>query len=123
MKSLFPPAILLLLASPGIVAAATLEIEVDRAEAGTDIYTGQPIVTVTLKPESRAAFGEFTKARIGESVQLRLGERSLSAPVIREPITDGVLIISGQMTQQDARDLADAMVTHGLALAVDGSDK
>lgn len=123
MKSFILPAILLLLSFSGIAAAATLEIEVERAEAGTDAYTEQPIVTVTLKPESRAAFGEFTKARIGEAVQLRFGDRTLSAPIVREPIIGGVLIISGQMTPQDARDLAEAMAHEGAMLEVDGSDK
>jgi preprotein translocase subunit SecD len=123
VKSLFPPAILLLLASPGIVAAATLEIEVDRAEAGTDIYTGQPIVTVTLKPESRAAFGTFTNARIGQPVQIRLGDKVLSAPIVREPITGGVLVISGQMTVEGAQRLAEAMRKEGASLTFDGSDE
>lgn len=104
------------------VTAETLTLQVESAVAGVDAATEMPIVTLQLRPESVAAFGEFTKQRIGEPVQLRLGDRVLSAPIVREPILEGILIISGQMTKRDARELAGNLMQDGASLVVDGSD-
>lgn len=111
-----------LLLFPPLAEAATLKIGVARAEAGTDAYSNQPIVTIELEPESRDDFAAFTKARIGEPVRIRMGDKILSAPVVREPITGGVLVISGQMTLEDARHIAKTLIESGASLMVDGSD-
>lgn len=105
------------------LAAETLRVRVERAEAGSDMVTKAPIVTLELAPDSRAAFGEFTRARVGEQVRLRLGETVLSEPIIREPIAGGTLVINGQFTDQSARELADSIMKAGAVFEVDGSDK
>lgn len=101
----------------------TLKIAVERAEAGPSVFTGEPVVTIKLKPDSRIAFGDFTTARRGEQVTMRLGQTVLYEPAIREPILEGTLTISGQLTQQGARNLAEAIMTGAAAFEVDGSDK
>jgi preprotein translocase subunit SecD len=124
MKSISICATMLVAIVPaGPTSAETLKIDVQSVEAGVDPLTTQPIVTLTLTPQSTTAVGEFTKARVGEQVKMRVGEMVLSEPTIREPITQGTLVINGNFTEESAQSLADAIVKAGKTFEVDGSDK
>ena len=116
-------AVILAAAICGQASAETLKVEVANIEILGDPKTGEPIVSLTLTPESRLAIGEFTKARIGEQVKMRLGDTVLSEPFVLEPITQGRLAISGGMTQAHARAIADLILKSGNSFEVDGSDK
>jgi len=120
-KSLITFIALLAAAKPG--AAETLKIEVARVEAGLDQLTGQPIITVELSPNSRVAFADFTKARVGERIVVRLGSDLLTDPIIREPIAGGVLAISGELTEESAAEMAQRIQASGAVLDVEGSDR
>ena len=121
LKPLTAVAAILLAAQP--VLAETLKVEVAHAEAGLDQATGQPIVSIQLSPKSTAAFADFTKARVGEQVRVRLGSQVLTEPIVREPIAAGALVISGNFTETSAGDLADNIKAAGGTLDVEGSDK
>ena len=104
------------------VAAETLALDVDTVEVGVDPVTQQPIVTITLKPQSKTAVAAFSTLRVGESVTMRVDDMPLTKPVIREPILQGTLTIGG-LTNEDARKLARDIGSGGRKLLVDGSDK
>lgn len=110
-----------MLAAPA--AAETLRIVVDDAAIEADPSTGQPTITLTLKPESKTAFGDFTRNRVGEQVTVRVGATPISAPFIREPILEGRILISGQMTAESASALVDLITAAEGVLEVDGTDK
>lgn len=112
---------LLVAAEPA--AAETLRIEVARVEAGLDQVSGQPIITVELSPNSRAAFADFTKARVGERILVRLGSDLLTDLVIREPIAGGILAVTGEFTEESAAEMAQRIQASGAVLDVEGSDK
>jgi len=121
-KSVFSSIILAaVLAAPAV--AETMRIEVGNAEIGTDSATGQPIITLTLKPESKAAFGDFTRHHVGKQVTVRVGTTPISSPIILEPIVEGQIAISGQLTPESARALIDLITAAGGVLEVDGADK
>lgn len=105
------------------VIAETLKVAVADVEVMNDPSTNQPIVSLTLTPESRTAIAEFTKARIGERVKMRLGDTVLMEPFILEPIVAGRLAVTGGLTAGSARALADLIVKSGRTFEVDGSDK
>jgi len=115
--------VIIVAAISGQASAETLKVDVANIEILGDPKTGQPIVSLTLTPESRLAISEFTKARIGEQVKMRLGDTVLSEPFVAEPITQGRLAISGGMTEAHARALADLLLKSGGSFEVDGSDK
>ena len=66
---------------------------------------GQPAVTFYLSADGARRFGTFTEQNIGKMLAIVLDNRIQSAPVIRGRITDNGQI-SGQFTQEEARDLA-----------------
>lgn len=119
--SLFAALAALIVAYP--ISAETLKVAVESAEAGPDPFMNQPVVTIKLKPESKMAFGEFTRAHIGEQVKIRLGQTVLSEPWIREPILEGAVVINAQFTVETARELAAAIMKADASFEVDGSDK
>lgn len=112
-----------ILMTAGPVSAETLKIKVADVKPGHDLLNEQPIVTLTLSPESKAALATFTQTRLGEQVKMRVGDTVLSAPVIREPIMEGTLVINGQLTDETAKDLARAILKAGGNVEIDGSDK
>lgn len=104
-------------------SAETLKVSVESAEAGPDLFTRDPVVTLMLKPESKSAMAEFTRARVGEQIKVRLGDRVLMESVINEPILAGTLVINGRFDEQAARELADAIMKASGTFEIDGSDK
>lgn len=65
-----------------------------------------PIVEVQLDREGAQALAEITRQHVGERLAIVLGDKIVSAPVIRESITGGSLEIDGQFTEDEAADLA-----------------
>lgn len=98
-------ALLALLAGLHPALAEPLALEVAAALASFDA-TGAPVVNVTLAPESARAFGAFTLANVGKRIEVRVDGTVVTAPVIREPIAGGTIMISGSMTADDAGRLA-----------------
>lgn len=107
----------------GPVSAETLKITIADVKPSYDTYSNAPILTLTLSPESKAALAAFTTARVGEQVKLRVGSKVLSEPIIREPILGGALVINGGFSEEDAQELARAILKVNGNIEVDGSDK
>ena len=112
-------ALMLLLATAVIAAAARLSLTVVKAEAGADIATGQPIVSITFDSASRQAFATFTRDNVGMAVVVRIDGEEIMRPVIREPILGGYVQVHGGMTMADARDLAARLSSGDASIEVD----
>ncbi len=67
---------------------------------------GEYQISFTLTDEGAKIFGEFTTKHVGEYLGIALDKTLISAPVVREPITDGRGVISGNFTYESANDLA-----------------
>ncbi len=63
-------------------------------------------IAFVLTEEGAKTFGEFTSKHVGEYLGIALDKTLISAPVVREPITDGRGVISGNFTYESANDLA-----------------
>ncbi|HKG55482.1 MAG TPA: protein translocase subunit SecD, partial [Anaerolineales bacterium] len=68
--------------------------------------TGQPAVSFTLSTEGTKIFADYTTTHTNQYLGIVLDKRVISAPVIRNPITDGQGIIEGGFTAQSSNDLA-----------------
>jgi preprotein translocase subunit SecD len=67
----------------------------------------EPALSISLSPESTAAFAAFTAANIGKTVEFRYDGKVLAAGVIRDHITNGRLRIGGgDYTRGELRTLA-----------------
>lgn len=69
--------------------------------------SGSPqwMINFEIKPDYQSLFGEFTQQRLGEPMAIVLDGEALSAPIIRDQLTDGG-VISGQFTEEEAQTLA-----------------
>jgi preprotein translocase subunit SecD len=68
--------------------------------------TGQAAVSFTLSTEGAKIFADYTTTHTNQYLGIVLDKRVISAPVIKNPITDGQGIIEGGFTSQSANDLA-----------------
>jgi preprotein translocase subunit SecD len=81
----------------------------DILEAKLTFVEGRPAVSITFGPDAAKRFGDVTSRNIGKVMQLVVGDRIVTAPVIRTAITGGSLVIEGGMTVQQAQELADRL--------------
>jgi protein-export membrane protein SecD len=77
----------------------------ESAVAQVDQLGTEWIVNFSLNDSGTAIFGPFTAAHIGQPLAIVLDGVILSAPVIRDALTDGGSI-SGAFTQEEAQSLA-----------------
>jgi preprotein translocase subunit SecD len=87
-------------------AAAPLSLTVLKAEAISDLVTGQPVVSITFDAASTEAFAVFTRDNVGKETVVRIDGEEIMRPIIREPIIEGTVQVSGNMTMEDAAALA-----------------
>jgi preprotein translocase subunit SecD len=75
--------------------------------SGTDDYTGEPRVIVTLTAEGKQLFLDLSTRTVGRRIAIALDGEVVSAPVVREPIPGGVIQISlgsaGSFEESSAR--------------------
>ena len=76
------------------------------AQPRLDTQSNQPIVSFTLDRLGAQRFGKATSSNIGKRIAIVLDNKLISAPQIRESITGGSGIISGNFTFQEITDLA-----------------
>lgn len=76
------------------------------AQPGFDPRSGEPVVNFRFNSSGSRKFAEATTANVGQPFAIVLDNQVISAPVIREPITQGSGQISGNFTVQSANDLA-----------------
>lgn len=67
---------------------------------------GEYEIAFTLTDEGARIFREFTTQHTGEYLAIVLDKQVISAPRIREPITDGQGVITGNFTYETANELA-----------------
>lgn len=91
----------------------------EAAQVQFDPNTNQPIVALTFNEEGSKIFADITKANIGKTVAIFLDGEVISAPVVRDQITNGQAIISGRFTPQEARELANSLKYGALPVPVE----
>jgi len=64
-----------------------------------------PSISIEFNSEGAKLFGEITKANINRPIAILLDNQIISAPNVREPITDGRAEISGQFSVAEAKEL------------------
>ena len=75
-------------------------------------------LTVRLAESSRQAFADLTKAHVGQAVDVKIDGKSVIKPIIREPITGGVIAIT-VVTIDEGRQLAARLSSKTAKLDVD----
>lgn len=80
--------------------------------------TNEPTVSLQFDEEGTKLFAQITKDNVGKVVAIYLDGQIISAPVVREPITDGVAVISGNFTPETARALVSSLNSGALPVPI-----
>ena len=76
-----------------------------RAQLLFDQTTFKPQISLELNDEGKNIFAELTKKNINKQLAIFLDGAPISAPVVREEITEGKAVITGDFTPQAAKEL------------------
>jgi preprotein translocase subunit SecD len=80
--------------------------DLTNAQPGFDQRTNEPIVSFRFNSNGARRFAQVTTENVGRPFAIVLDNEVISAPVIREPITQGSGQISGNFTVEQATDLS-----------------
>lgn len=67
---------------------------------------GTASIMLTLDPKAAARLGTLTQKNVGKTLSVTLDGKQIAAPKLLEPITAGVLTITGRYTLAEAETLA-----------------
>lgn len=71
-----------------------------------DPNTGSPVVSLKFNGEGAKKFAEITTKNVGKPVAIFLDQLPITIPLVKEPITTGDAIISGEFTVDEAKRLS-----------------
>ncbi|MFP4697975.1 MAG: protein translocase subunit SecD [Eubacteriales bacterium] len=87
--------------------------DVESAEAIAGDYSGdgfiEYIVELELNNEGKEKFAEGTRNNIGKIIRIEYDKEAISAPSVKQAITQGTAIITGMANMEEARELASAI--------------
>ncbi|MFH1838572.1 MAG: protein translocase subunit SecD [Candidatus Kuenenbacteria bacterium] len=79
--------------------------QLKKATLEFDSNTSEPQVSLEFDKQGKELFGELTKKNIGKPVAIFLDGAPISVPVVREAITTGQAVISGNFSLPEAQEL------------------
>jgi preprotein translocase subunit SecD len=94
------------------------QVDPGKVAPGFDQTSGERTVVFELKSDGAKKFGDYTRANVGQYFAIVLDGRVVSAPVIREPITDGRGQISGSFLTSEQKLLVNTLKFGALPLAL-----
>ncbi len=80
--------------------------------------SSQVVVRLEFNDEGKKLFSDITAANIGKPIAIFLDGQLLSAPTVQTAITDGVAIITGDFTVQQAKDLSTRLNSGALPVPI-----
>lgn len=89
------------------------DFEVGAAKLGFD-EANRPLVNIKVKDPEK--FRQVTQKLLGQPLAIYLDEVELSAPIVRQVLTDGTATISGNYTYDEAKQIADTINLGALPL-------
>lgn len=80
--------------------------DIEQAEVLVDA-DGQPVVLLSLSPSAQALLASITASQIGQPLAILIDGELRMAPIIREPISDGRVALTGFDSLAEANALVD----------------
>ena len=81
--------------SIGPALAEPLTLDVTQAAPSLDrLDPSHAVLIIRLTDNSRQAFADFSKAHVDQKIDVRIDGKSVMKPMLREPITGGVININ-----------------------------
>ena len=104
--------------APEFVATELTGRYLKRAILNFDQNTREPQIGLQFDETGTKLFAEITKANIGKQVAIYLDGAPISAPVVREEITAGEAVISGDFKPKDAKILVGRLNSGALPVPI-----
>lgn len=92
--------------------------QLKRAQLVFDPNTNLPQVSLEYNDEGAKLLSEISKRNIDKPLAIFLDGQPISVPIVRDEITNGKAVISGQFTINEARDLARRLSAGALPVPV-----
>jgi len=89
----------------GLTGQFVERAQLDFATGSHASYANEPLIILNFNSEGATRFREITTDHVGEVLGIFLDGALISAPVIQEPIPNGVATISGNFTPESAKEL------------------
>lgn len=80
--------------------------DVAEVEPIVDPHVQQPVISIRFTAEGTRKFAAFSGNNIGRPLSVVVGEQIISLPIILSQVLGGVVQISGNLTAEDAENLA-----------------
>jgi preprotein translocase subunit SecD len=80
--------------------------DLKRADLSYSSQNGQPEVAIEFTNDGAKKFSDVTTRLVGKRLPIFLDEFPLTWPRVSTPITDGKAVITGQFTQDEAKNMA-----------------
>jgi preprotein translocase subunit SecD len=96
--------------------------QIESASSGLDQQRGEYVVDLQFKAQGADIWANYTAANVGTQTAFTLDSQVVSAPAINEAIPGGRTQITGQFTQDSARDLANVLKYGSLPLSFESSE-
>jgi preprotein translocase subunit SecD len=96
--------------------------QIESASSGLDQQRGEYVVDLQFKSDAADIWANFTAANVGTQTAFTLDSQVVSAPQINEAIPGGRTQITGNFTQDSARELANVLKYGSLPLSFESSE-
>ena len=96
--------------------------QIESASSGLDQQRGEYVVDLQFKSQGADIWANFTAANVGTQTAFTLDSQVVSAPAINEAIPGGRTQVTGNFTQDSARDLANVLKYGSLPLSFESSE-
>lgn len=90
-----------------------------RASVSFDQVVGQPQVNLEFDSEGSEFFAELTRQNLGQRIAIYLDEVPISAPVVQSEITNGLAVISGGFSLDEAKQLSQRLNAGALPVPIE----
>lgn len=96
--------------------------DVKNSYAALDERKASYVVVLELNSEGAAKFAEATGRLVGQQISIYMDENEISAPGVKEKISDGNAVIDGQKSLDEAKDLASKINSGSLPFSMVAHD-
>lgn len=107
-----------LMEDPYFIPTALNGKYLERAELTYNQTSFEPTVTLNFNDEGSNLFEQITGDNVGKSVAIYLDGAPISAPVVRERITGGSAVISGNFSPEEAKQLVNRLNSGALPVPI-----
>jgi len=81
----------------------------DIAMASVTMWNGKPVVELQFTLTGKDKFAQLTKENLKRRVGMLVDGKLVTAPIINAPIDQGIAIITGDFTKDEAQRIADGI--------------